>query len=133
MRIVRITTSLGSGLPMTTPWDFDAFLETAKTLRVVELNKYGEDEAYRAENAGRGEAGARNRELGSAEYAMRVREFLYYLRTGQRPQGAGPPDFARYRPVVVALVERGDFLPNALEAFDDATNLSPMAQPFPRN
>ena len=109
---------------MTTPWDFDAFLKTAKTLRVVALNKFAADEAYRAEIAGRGEGGAQNRGSGSAEYAMRVREFLYYLRTGQRPQGAGPLDFARCRPVVVTLVERGDFLPNALEAFDGATNLS---------
>ena len=115
---------------MTTPWDFDAFLEMAKTLRVVELNKYAADEAYRAENAGRGQGGARNREFGSAEYAIRMREFCNCLRTGQRPQGVGPLHFARYRPVVAALVERGDFLPNALEAFDGATNLSQMSQPF---
>lgn len=100
-------------------YDFDAFLRRMRGLDYEDIIRNAEAEATSAEGSSFLMRGApRRRALGSVEYASRVKAFLFYLRTGSRPGSANDSEFLSYRPIVEALVAKGRFKPEALEAFD---------------
>lgn len=101
------------------PYDFGQFLEKIAGLSHAQMLHAGETECAIAEGAGTGPGGPRQREVGCMEYAHRIRSLLWYLKTGTRPDSAGDGDFASYRPLVLALIARGDFRPEALRSFEN--------------
>ena len=59
----------------------------------------------------------RQREMGSTQYASRIKAFLFYLSYWTRPGGTSDAEFACYRPIVEALVAKRQIKPEALDAF----------------
>jgi hypothetical protein len=94
-------------------YDFDDFIARMSRLDYPEILRQANSECGRAENAG-----SRQREQGSIKYAERIKAFLFYMQHGTRPSSATDHEFARYRPVVEALVEKGQYTPEALQRFD---------------
>jgi len=100
-------------------YDFDAFLRRMLDLDYEDIIRHAEAEANSAEGSSFHVRGApRYRALGSTEYASHVKAFLFYLRTGSRPGSVNDSEFLSYRPIVEALVAKGRFRPESLEAFD---------------
>lgn len=70
-----------------------------------------------AEHRSRGKKGKEAKEMGSMRYAASLKSFLFFLRFGRRPSGISDQEFAKYRPICEALVQRGDLLPTVMELF----------------
>src|SRR5262245_52170559 len=98
------------------PWDFKSFLTKVENLAWHEIVKHAQSEYWRAEKAGRGRGSFMNRQDGCVQYAASVKAFLWFIRNGKRP-AAPAPEFPLYRPVVAALVVKGQMKPSALDEF----------------
>ena len=94
-------------------YDFDDFVSRMSKLGYMEILTFADAECARAERAG-----AKEQERGSVGYAERIKSFLWFMRFGKRPVSADDEEFARYRPVVVELVEKGQYEPEALIEFE---------------
>jgi hypothetical protein len=92
-------------------YDFGAFLTSMSKLDLPEIIVRANDACRRAEGASFGKAGPRHRALGSNKYVHRIKEFLFFLQHGRRPGSATKDHFAIYRPVVEALVAKGQLRP----------------------
>ncbi len=57
------------------------------------------------------------RKMGSVGYAQRIKEFLYFMRYGQKPDGVSAEDFHKYHPVVKSLVDKDQLKPGILTMF----------------
>ncbi|MDE2389079.1 MAG: hypothetical protein KGN35_08395 [Betaproteobacteria bacterium] len=90
---------------------------------MVKLDYHGilreaDAEIGRIERLSYGVNGAlRHREMGSMEYASRIKAFLFYMRHGTQPGSISDIEFFSYRQVVEALVQKGQFKVEALDNF----------------
>jgi hypothetical protein len=101
---------------MAQPDDFAAFLTRVAALDFLDIAKQVNAECARAEGASYGH---QPRKLGSTNrYAHRIKEFLFFLQNRSRPGSASDADFARYQPVVQALVRKGQLAPEFLQEFE---------------
>jgi hypothetical protein len=99
-------------------YDFQQFLDAMAGMDYYEILVKAEQECASAERKSYGVRGApRQREMGSTVYARDVKRFLFFMRTGTKPDGVTEWDFAAYKPVCEALVEKGQFLPSILSYF----------------
>lgn len=99
-------------------YNFDDFLSRMATLGYQELLREAEEQIIRVEGSSHGVKGAvQRRTQGSVEYCAQIRALLFFLRAGQRPGSATSEDFHKYRPVVAALVARGQFRADSLDTF----------------
>jgi hypothetical protein len=99
------------------PFDFDAFLTSMAPLDYIEILRRADAECARAERGSSGRGGLRDRKLVDVTYARRVREFLFFMRHLIRPASVRDYDFESYRPVVEALVAKGQLTSEALTKF----------------
>lgn len=103
---------------MTNTYDFSAFMARMAELDYHEILHEADAEIGRIERLSYGVKGApRHREMGSVEYASRIRAFLFYMRHGTRPGSARNSEFISYRQVVEALVRKRQFRAEALDDF----------------
>jgi hypothetical protein len=99
-------------------YDFNAFLKNmAKLESHAEIVQAATEECAKAEAASYGHRGALHQALGSSDYALRVKEFLSFMQHLVRPGTVTDADFAKYRPIVEALVTKGQLKPTVLEQF----------------
>ncbi len=106
-------------IEMEAPYDFDAFLTRMVPLAYREMMAEAEEEVVRAERGTSGVRGApAKRAAGATQYAARIKAFLWFMREHTKPGSASAEEFARYRRVVKALVDRGEFRPEALKVFE---------------
>ena len=99
-------------------WDFELFLSKVENLAWHEIVKHAQAESWRAEKAAMGRGSFKNRQDGCVQYAASVKAFLWFMRNGKRPAAPVPVrEFLLYRPVVAALVEKGQMKPSALDEF----------------
>ena len=82
-----------------------------------EIFNAADEECGIAEHRSRGKKGKEAKEMGSMRYAASLKSFLFFLRFGRRPSGISDQEFAMYRPICEALVQKGDLLPSVLELF----------------
>ncbi len=103
------------------PYDFKRFLKRMagkdRNSIIAEASEIVEgirDGAY-------GRPGAvRDRRLGAVEFAEKVGEFLFIVRTETRPAMATPEDLRKYRPVAERLVVRGEMRPSVVDLLKSA-------------
>ena len=109
----------GSKLSLMNTFDFPAFLARVEGFGLLEVLAEANSEYVRAERASSGTRRApRNRDAGSVNYGVRIKQFMFFLQSGSRPGGAEAADLRLYLPVVRRLVEK-DQLPSAfLEALN---------------
>ncbi len=99
-------------------YNFTEFLASMAKLDHDEILRRADAECDLVERRSYGRKGAvREREFGSSEYAEQIKAFLFFMRSGSRPYGASDEDFQNYRPVVEALVQKGQIKPETLSAF----------------
>jgi hypothetical protein len=109
--MVRVTDTYES-------FDFAEFIEGVKDRDYLEIIRYAEQEADRVDRMSRFVKGAVTaRRRGSITYVSRIGAFLFWMRFGIRPDGASEQDFQSYRVVAERLVQKGQFKPEALDAF----------------
>jgi hypothetical protein len=99
------------------PYDFDAFLTSTAPLDYIEILHRAETECANAERGSSGRRGSRKQELVNVTYARQMREFLFFMRHCIRPASVSDYDFESYRPVVEALVAKGQMTSEALTKF----------------
>ena len=99
------------------PYDFDAFLTSMTPLDYIEILRRADAECARAERGLSGRIGLHNPNLVDVTYARRVREFIFFMRHCIRPASISDYDFENYRPVVEALVAKGQMPSEALTKF----------------
>ena len=103
---------------MAESYDFHDFLARMAKLDYHEILRQAEAECQRVEKVSYGVRGApRQRKFGSVQYASRIKAFLFFMRHHHRPGSASDSEFRSYRDVVKALVQKGEFKPEALYAF----------------
>ena len=102
----------------TTQYDFHAFLKRMALLSYASILHEADSECGSVERTLYGVKGApKRREDGGSAYVEKIKAFLFYMRHGTRPGSASEADLRAYKPVVQALVERGEFKPDALDTF----------------
>ena len=101
---------------LTSRWDFKAFLSRMENLDHHYIVEEAMSECWFAQNASTGRGGRKNRESGCLEYAAKVRAFLQFMQHRER-SGGSVTEFPLYRPVVAALVQRGQLKPEVLDLF----------------
>lgn len=100
-------------------YDFDDFLRRMTELDYDAIRYQAELEVASAERASFSVQGApRQREMGSSQYASRIKAFLFYLSYWTRPGSVSDDEFACYRPIVEALIAKRQIKSEALDAFD---------------
>ena len=100
------------------PYDFSYFLGRMIPLSYAEILLQAERECSGVERTLFGvKGGPKRREQGGVAYVEKIKAFRFFMRHGARPGGASATEFAAYQPVVKALVERGEFKPEALALF----------------
>jgi len=88
-------------------FDFHRFIERmADIADVPAILREAEAACLRAEHAK------------ESVYRRRLGEFMWYMRYGTQPGSATRWEFAEFRPVVVALVEAGQWKAEALARFE---------------
>jgi hypothetical protein len=87
---------------MSSPTNFGAFLSKMATLDYLDILLEANVECTRAEFA------ADSGRLDTVQYTQRIKQFLFFVRYWDRPVGITDDDFAAYRPVVEALVAKGN-------------------------
>ena len=99
-------------------YDFQEFLDAMVGKDYREILVAADRECAAAESRSYGVNGApRARKMGSTDYARSLKSFLFFLQNGVRPAGASDQEFAKYRPICEALVEKKQFKPSALDIF----------------
>ena len=98
-------------------YDFDEFLDKTKDMSWKEIIVFGDQEVKKADRASHGRGGTVATEAGSLEYAEKIRKFLFFLQHGRRA-GGSDEDFEKYKKVVEALVNKGNFQPEILDSFE---------------
>jgi hypothetical protein len=99
----------------TAQYDFRAFLERMAPLSYASILREAELECGSVERTLYVVKGApKRRDNGGSAYVEKIRAFLFFMRYGTRPGSASDADFRAYKLVVQALVERGEFKPDAL-------------------
>ena len=100
------------------PYSLKRFLTEIEDLDYSEMITQAEAQVRWVESISYGRPGAvEARKQGSPEYAERIKSFLFWLRFGTRPAGIDNEEFALYRPVADALVEKGQLNPEILDLF----------------
>ena len=104
---------------MESPYDFENFIKRMSVLDYEEIIKQASAEVAEVEGASFSVKGApRQRELGSANYASRIKAFIFFMQSGAKPGSANPSEFSLYKPVVLALVEKKTFKPEIMREFE---------------
>ena len=99
-------------------YDFDKFLKAMAGMDYYEILVKADQECAAAERRSYGVRGApKQRQMGSTVYARDIKAFLFFMRYGAKPAGVAEWDFAAYKPVCEALVEKGQFKPSILDHF----------------
>jgi hypothetical protein len=99
-------------------YDFGEFLRSLKDMGYQEIIQEAERQVRDIEAGLSGVRGVpRQRRLVAGRYAHRLKEFLFFMRSGTRPGGADDVTFQMYRPICERLVERGECKPSVLELF----------------
>jgi hypothetical protein len=99
------------------PYDFNAFLTSTVPLDYIEILHRTETECAKADRGSSKRRGSPKRELDKITYARQMREFLLFMRHCIRPASVSDYDFESYRPVVEALVAKGQMTSEALTKF----------------
>ena len=86
-------------------YDFDDFLTRMAKLDYHEILRQADEECGRAE---------RSRDGGA--HAARIKSFIWFMNNFKVP-GSHPDDLSSYKPVVVALVDKGQVKPEVLAVF----------------
>lgn len=99
-------------------YNFKEFLDQMVDKDYPEIVIAAEQECTAAERRSYSVRGApRAREMGSTRYAANLKAFIFFMRSGIRPASADDWEFAMYRPVCEALVQKKQFKPTILEMF----------------
>jgi|SRR6185312_13698732 len=93
--------------------DFSSFLERMGSLSYAEMLRQSLAECAKAE--------ARSTQTTNGQsYAARIKNFVFFLQENKRPSNVTADDFYAYKPIVAALITRGEFRESALEVFGSA-------------
>lgn len=99
-------------------YDFNDFLHRMSALDYHDILIKADQEAANIEKGSFKAKGAvERRNMGSLEYAQKIKEFLYFMRYGQKPAGVSAEDFQKYYHVVKPLVDKGQFKSSILTMF----------------
>lgn len=91
-------------------YDFNDFLRRMSSLDYHDILIKAEQEGTNVEKGSSKVKGAvERRKMGSLEYAQKIKEFLFFMRYGQKPAGVSDEDFQKYYDVVKHLVDKGQF------------------------
>ncbi len=105
--------------------DLESFIDAIKDLTYHEVLTITLKEGYATDDliVHKKRDGAADEELESiSEYNKALRDFIFLLQTGQRPDLSTEGDrenYHKFRRVAKSLVERGELLPAILNYFDD--------------
>jgi hypothetical protein len=103
---------------MYNPFDFRTFIDSVKEMDYLDIIKAAERRCYELESISYGQKGAvRAREMGSTRLAEQLKGLLFWLRTGQKPNGLADGDFASLRVICESLVRKQQLKPEALDVF----------------
>jgi hypothetical protein len=110
-------------------YSFDSFLERMSRENYLDIIKKAASEGEQLERSSSNTKGCvARRERGSLELSRKIGGFLFYMRNGIRPSGVSDDEFAKYRTVVQALVDKNQMNPEALRIFD-ATDIKDSEEP----
>lgn len=99
-------------------YDFQDFLNRMAALDYHDIVQQADAECSQVERVSYGMKSApHQRELGSVEYAVRIKAFLFFMRFKNRPGSASDGEFQSYKLVVEVLVKKGQWKAEALDAF----------------
>ena len=99
-------------------YNFKEFLDAMIGKDYVEIVVAANQECDAAERRSYSVRGApRAREMGSTQYAASLKAFIFFMQSGIQPSSADNWEFAMYRPICEALVEKKQFKPTVLEMF----------------
>lgn len=99
-------------------YDFPEFLQRMVQLPLAAILHEAEAECARVDRTLYGVRGApKRRDEGGVEHVARLKAFMFFLQSGIKPGSASASEFAMYRPVVEALVQRGELQKEALGRF----------------
>ncbi len=99
-------------------YNFGDWLQSQIGKDFTELLKNGEEDAAEAEVGSVGVKGAvQKRESGSLEFAQRVKQFLFFLRYGEKPDSVSDIDWQSYRPIIEALVKKRQMNDEVMDLF----------------
>ena len=105
--------------------DLDSFIDAIEDLAYHEVLTVTLKEGYATDDliVHKKREGAADEELERiSEYNRALRDFIFLLQTGQRPDlpsGRKRENYSKFRRVAKSLVERGELLPAILDYFDD--------------
>ena len=106
-------------------YDFSDFLRRMSALDHHEILIKANQEATNVEKGSFNVKGSvERRKMGSIEYAQKIKEFLFFMRYGQKPSGVSVEDFQKYYHVVKPLVDKGQFKSSILTLFSNEDKLS---------
>ncbi|MBK3804458.1 hypothetical protein GAY33_36100 [Azospirillum brasilense] len=101
------------------PYDFREWLMAQQDLDYQGLIAAAESEVANVERGLYGvRGGPARREEGGQRYVADLKEFLYWLRHGTKPNGVSPGNWAAYREVCERLIEKQIMAPEALRPFE---------------
>ena len=100
-------------------YDFDDFLSSMAKLDYDDIIKESETECISVEQGLSGKKGAvQRRKDGGDKYAAKIKNFLYFLRSGEKPGSASDVEFQKYKIVVNALIDKKQFNSTILSLFN---------------
>src|SRR5579862_5935299 len=100
-------------------FDFDAFARAVMGVSLPDIQVKLQQEMYEVDRrtAGNVIGAPKARASGAPEYRNMLGGLTWLLQTGTKPSSIQPWDFAKMRPLIESLVNRGELKPAALEVF----------------
>jgi hypothetical protein len=100
--------------------DFEEFIEKIKDKDHVEIVSLGEQEANEI-NYLLSRSPIKNLRGTYGQYLNALKEFLFFMKHGTKPDGVSEHNFLLYKSVCENLVKKGQFLPGVLDFFKNPT------------
>ena len=103
---------------MSADFSIDRFIETVKSMDYPDIIRHANDECAKLEAAHRRIKGRRARgQSGLMSHVDFLKGFLFFIQGHGRPHGLSDHEFQKIRPVVQALVDKGQFKDEVLNWF----------------
>ena len=102
------------------PYNFDDFLKRIVSLDIAQITVQGHMECRQVtqpQRLMRSKGAVEERKANRLQYANDIKSFLFYLHRRERPEGIEDHKFQRYRPVIEALIRKGQLPSKALNDF----------------